>query len=254
MLAAGASAMCCFTGPVTSVSATRIFARMLAGGRQALVYHMTVEAPAALAMVLPLPVVAGSGEQALQFVDLTGYRRLFDDLGDGFAQWAPAPASDGEISLPTPKPLVVAEVGDFVASFVPTIADFARLDARFRFAPGIWGQLPHYAAYGFAVFQLKPGRIQPQPMAFTFPSALPRRLFFPTMHIHDGQVHPMTTFDHLLYAQGGGLDLSFADWEESARLAKTFIDPAATKGLVDGGDHVHRRTISGILPNQDTLV
>jgi hypothetical protein len=244
--------MCCFTGPVTSVSATRIFARMLAGGRQALVYHMTVEAPNALAMVLPLPVMPGGGDQALQFVDLSGCREFFRRLEDGFPQWAPAPAGDD--ASPGRAPLAVAEVGDFIASFVPAIADFARLDARFRFAPGVWAQLPQYAAYGFAVFQLKPGRVRPQPMAFTFPSALPGRLFFPTLHIHDTQVHGTATFDHQLYAQGGSLDLSFADWEESPRLAKTFIDATAARDLVDGDDHVHRRTISGILPNQDTLV
>lgn len=46
--------MCCFSRPVPFVGATKIFARPLPRGRQALVYAMDVEIADALAMVLPL--------------------------------------------------------------------------------------------------------------------------------------------------------------------------------------------------------
>src|SRR5439155_23215329 len=57
--------MCCFSRPVQSVSATNIFARPADNGRQWLAYSMTLKAKEDLAMVLPLPVQAGSGEKAV---------------------------------------------------------------------------------------------------------------------------------------------------------------------------------------------
>ena len=37
-------------------------------------------------------------------------------------------------------------------------------------------------------------------MAFDFPRAA-KKLFFPTVHIHDGKVHDKADFDHALYCQ-----------------------------------------------------
>ena len=53
--------MCCFSRPVDSVSATNIFARSGAGGRQLIAYSMTLRAGEDLAMILPLPIKPGSG-------------------------------------------------------------------------------------------------------------------------------------------------------------------------------------------------
>ena len=44
--------MCCFSGPVKSVSATNIFARMSESGRQFVIYSMTLNMAKPLAMVL----------------------------------------------------------------------------------------------------------------------------------------------------------------------------------------------------------
>lgn len=89
---------------------------------------------------------------------------------------------------PAAAPLRVHEVGSFEASFVPSLADFSRLDARFRLPDGLWEGLPIYADYGFAVFKLKAGERKVHPMAFEFASRDRRQLFFPTVHIHDGQI------------------------------------------------------------------
>ena len=62
--------MCLFSRPVQSVSGTSIFARSDDGGRQFVVYSMTLRAKEELAMVLPLPVIRGSGEKAVTFIDL----------------------------------------------------------------------------------------------------------------------------------------------------------------------------------------
>ena len=76
--------MCCFSRPVQSVSATKIFARSAEDGRQLLVYSMTLRAKEELGMVLPLPVKKGSGEKAVTFIDLKGYAEFFADLNKGF--------------------------------------------------------------------------------------------------------------------------------------------------------------------------
>ena len=56
-------------------------------GRQFLAYSMIVNAEKELAMVLPLPVKVGATEEAVSFIDLSGYPDFFADLLKGF----PAP-------------------------------------------------------------------------------------------------------------------------------------------------------------------
>ena len=46
--------MCCFSGPVKSVSATNIFARTGEDGRQFIAYSTTADLANPVAMVLPL--------------------------------------------------------------------------------------------------------------------------------------------------------------------------------------------------------
>ncbi len=249
--------MCCFSRPVISVAATRIFARDDADGRQFLVYSMTLDAAEELAMVLPLPVPRRSGEDAARFIDLHEYPTFFNDLEKGF----PAPRALGRAKSAVPPPgpapkLAVVEVGEFEASFVPTVADFARLDERFQMPPGTWEKLPVYRDYGFAVFKLKPGAKRVHPMAFSFPRADPDTLFFPTVHIHDGRVHDRARFDHALYYQpGDGPAYRGAlRFRESDRPVSMFMDIAKAKGLLDPGQHCYRHELGGLLANRDTLL
>lgn len=249
--------MCCFSGPVKDVSNTKIFTR-LHDGRQAVVYQMQFDAEAELAMVLPIPTPAGSAPDALTWVDLQGYGDLFDDLFRGF----PQPRSKGERSLGsnglTDEALEVVSVGSFDASFVPAVADFERLDARFRLPAGVWDQLPQYADWGFAVFKLKPDHHTVHPMAFWFPTRTPEQLFFPTVHIHDGAVHPKAHFDHTLYCQLpeelAAPGPFAATWTESTGPASGFVNAEKARGLVDGDAHCYMRALHGELANQDTLV
>jgi len=249
--------MCCFSRPVQSVSATNIFARSGADGRQSLVYSMTLRAKEDLAMVLPLPVKPGSGEGVVNFVDLKDYPDFFADLRKGFPE--PVAAGGGARSrtlgaAPRAK-LEVVTVGNFEASFVPTVADFSRLDERFRLPPGTWDKLPAYHDHGFAVFKLKPGESKIHPMAFSFPRAKPSELFFPTVHIHDGKVRERAKFDHVLYCQRGAADqFNLLDWEESFRPAAAFMQLSKAKDLLDGGEHCYKRVLTGTLSNRDTVL
>jgi hypothetical protein len=248
--------MCCFSRPVQSVSATNIFARSGPEGRQFLVYSMSLRAKEALAMVLPLPVKPGSGEKALTFLNLKQYPDFFGDLRKGFPEVLDGNRPTRGLGTPSPAAkLEVVAVGSFEASFVPTVADFSRLEERFRLPSGTWERLPAYHDYGFAVFKLKPGESTIHPMAFSFPRANPAELFFPTVHIHDGQVHENAEFDHVLYCQRGPADyFNLLQWEESIRHAAAFIQLNQAGDLVDGGEHCYKRLLAGRLPNKDFIL
>ena len=159
----------------------------------------------------------------------------------------------------------VFEVGDYIASFVPTLADFARLDDRFRLPEQTWSRLPQYKDFGFAVFQLAAGSLEPHPMAFEFETAN-KSIYFPTLHIHDGEIHDREEFDHVLYLQHAGFDsrvFAYENWNvpdkstglvRSQQVAEHFCNIMKTQGLVDGDLLVHKLEIRGDHPNRDTEI
>jgi hypothetical protein len=238
---------------VKYVGSTRIFARFLDGVDQCLVYEMRMRADVELAMILPIPVARGTGEDGVEFVDLSGYHGFFDDLEKAYPVVPTLAYRASKSAGPKPQ-LVVRRVGAFDASFVPTIADFKRLDARFRLDDTVWKSLPQYKDYGFAVFKLRAGEQKVHPMAFRFPTAMPGRLFFPTVHIHDGKVHTHEEFDHTLYSQAWkNAVISGREWDESEKNAGQFVDAAKAKDLVWPGGHLYRRSIIGRARNEDVI-
>lgn len=249
--------MCCFTGPVSRVDNTRIFARWLPGSKppeQFIVYQMDFKASQDLAMVLPLPIVPGSGEKAVTFLDLEKEPEFFNKLKQLFpVNWFPlAPAPEARRFTGEPKALEVVKVGSFDASFVPTQAEFARLDSRFRFPEKVWKQLPQYKDWGFAVFKLRKDSTTVHPMAFRFPNAKPEAgLFYPTVHIHDGKVHSEEEFDHTLYCQIPSGRRAPSGWDESEKLPSS-LGKLEDAGILDREAHLHRRSLIGTLPNRDT--
>ncbi|MEZ5299687.1 MAG: hypothetical protein R3F11_03320 [Verrucomicrobiales bacterium] len=250
--------MCCFSRPVESVSATKIFARLVGSDRQATAYQMHLSAKEDLAMILPIPVAQPAAEDAVKFIDLSGYKEMFGDLHKGF----PVPESRA-LSFGAPKiarneagslPLKVESVGSYDASFVPAVKDFARLDERFRLPAETWDQLPQFKEFGFAVFKLKKGNSEVHPMGFTFPTALRGTVFFPTVHIHDGKVHEEEEFDHVLYAQAADRAvIGGKGWEESPGLAGSFTKPKSSQGMIWPDLHVYRLKVEGMRKNEDIL-
>ncbi|MEX2187509.1 MAG: hypothetical protein WD875_11970 [Pirellulales bacterium] len=248
--------MCCFSGQVQHVADTNIFARASAEGRQFLVYSMKFKADDAVAMILPLPVPKEPKEDAVKFINLEKYEDFFEDLKRGFPEPPTnrAGALDDDARKADPQ-LKVIEVGSFEASFVPAIKDFARLDKRFRLPDGVWEKLGGYSDYGFAVFKLKAGEQKIHPMAFEFPRRDANKLFFPTVHIHDGKVHDKAGFDHALYCQvAEGQSLPMFDWRESPQHAVEFVKIDKAQGIVKKNAHVYLRTMHGRLKNADVLV
>ena len=249
--------MCCFSRPVEEVRNTRIFARLGAKGNQVLIYQMALHAKEDLAMVLPIPVAKGTGEDGLTFFDLSKYPELFADLHRLYPvpKMARGP-SDPFAAVPESRPLAklqVQSVGAYDASFVPRIPDFPRLDERFRLLAGVWNAVPGYADFGFAVFKLKAGPGEVHPMAFAFPTATPGRLFFPTLHIHDGKVHDKEVFDHTLYLQAGR-GPQRGGWEESPGLPVAKVKCGLTHGMVRPDRHLYRVTMQGKFANGDVVV
>lgn len=264
--------MCIFTQSILLVEETKIFARWMENGRQALVYSMNIQAKQDLAMVLPLPVPPGSPEDAVHFISLQDYSNFFVDMERGFPELFPIVAS---LDFPTPAvqaaPLKVHEVGDFEASYVPSHDDWGRLDRRFQLAPEIWEALPAYEDYGFAVFKLnstpslrkwlpfsQTTRTKTiHPMAFEFPRRDSKGLFFPTVHVHDGEIHSFANFHHILYCQGDVEDekrFTEKRLERSEATARNFMNIKRAKGLVMPDTFCFRWPIYGREENQDTLI
>lgn len=258
--------MCCFSvqtpagllarwfPPKVHVSATNIFARMIAPGIQALAYGMNLETEQEVAMVLPLPVMPGAGEDAVKFVDLAAHPKMFEKLAQLFDVPPPQSRSMGGVAALSFQPtLVVHKIGSFIASYVPTRADFTRLDPRFRLPEVLFDAVPHYHDYGFAVFQLAPGKVTVHPMAMTFPTRDATQLFFPTVHVHDGRFKAKASFDHALYFQTPRrTEAGFQEFEGDSVGWLTPTESFAD--LVVPKQAMVRRTLRGSLPNTDTWV
>lgn len=246
--------MCCFSRAVSFVGGTKIFGRGLADGRQILVYAMNVELDEELAMILPLPVPVGGADDAVTFINLAGEERFFVELGAAFPSFGPQPAARS-FGPPRQQALPVFDVGQFEASFVPTAADFGRLNARFRLPGGFLQALPRYADFGFAVFRLKPlrGRSKRQtlqPMALAFQRREPRAVFFPTVHVHDGSVPEQAAFDHALYCQADGVLERTLGWTRSTSALTDHVTGPKSRELLEarGG---FSQALFGSLPNAD---
>lgn len=246
--------MCMFSSAVKDVAETKIFVRRTSRESQVLVYSMQYQADVELAMILPLPKSLGSGDEAVRFIDLSGYPLFFEDMARGFPTVHSSRSRD-RVTL-GPSILRVHEVGNFEASWVPTISDFSRLDHRFRLPAQIWDRLPQYANYGFAVFKLKAGNKSLHPIALEFQTREPYRLFFPTVHIHDGSVEPEALFNHSLYCQS---EYPGSSWRASALegeplLASDFINVDRSMDLLLPDQVVFERPVVGSYPNEDFWV
>ncbi len=245
--------MCIFTGEIDRVSDTSIFARAL-GGRQIVVYSMAFAAESPLAMVLPLPVTPGCGEDALRFISLEDCPDFFDELRSGFPKQGYAGDLLVGAAAAAEQALEVHEVGAYEASFVPRPEDFGRLDERFRLPAEIWLELNHYRDWGFAVFKLKETEhARVHPMAFDFPRRDRSRLFFPTLHVHHRRLERSARFDHTLYCQPEpAMNWHLGEWEDSEGPASLFVRCAAGARLLDTADACWRVTIEGVRENRDT--
>ncbi|VAW80073.1 hypothetical protein MNBD_GAMMA12-3272 [hydrothermal vent metagenome] len=240
--------MCVFTREIDYVTSTRIFAR-IEHARQAIIYDMYLSTDVETAMVLPIPVAKNHADNAVDFIDLSHYEDIFIDINALF------PKSRGPVaaSVSPGGSLNVVQVGVFEASYVPTMGDFSRLDPRFRLNEDFFQKLPAYKDYGFVVFQLEPGKSQVHPMAFWFPTRHSDRLFFPTVHMHHGEVHKQDEYNHVLYGQGNILDRAGgAVTQKTVGGDKIKVVMTRSQGLVSSESEIYKYTLLGHLKNKDT--
>lgn len=91
-------------------------------------------------------------------------------------------------------------------------------------------------------------------MAFRFRTRHPDRVFFPTVHVHDGEVHETADFDHQLYYQLANERSAHSNEEKSPEATAAFVSEAQAKALVRMSGHLYRQTLRGERPNVDTFV
>lgn len=231
--------MCMFSAPVRDVSGTSIFVRVDAAGIQHTAYQMKVMAESSVAMILPVPAKDPS---TFEFIDLSDYAALFDDLAQSMT----------EPTRSLRELLAVERVGNYEASYAPSSTELRRLDPRFQLPEDVWDLVgPRYAGWGFAVFQLAGGDHEFHPMAFRFETrARTGAAFFPTLHVHDGAVHETAHYDHSLYGQGTPFEEGGRGWSSSDPWA---VNTRRTCGVVDGGK-LYMRRMTGRQKNGDVVV
>jgi hypothetical protein len=236
---------------------------MTAPGTQLLVYQMQYSAATPTAMILPLPVTTPASEASVSWKSLKDHPHFFDNFALGFPAEHVADLTKGAVAASAEPTIEVHEVGDFIASFVPTMDDFSRVDPRFAISKSTWSAIPEYRDYGFAVFQLKELSGSPHPIALELKTRMRDSIYYPTVHIHDGTVHKEDSFDHVLYLQDATLDAkvgayagpytpdSVTGFVRSKGALASFSEDA---GVADGKLLLHKRLMFGSLPNKDTIV
>ena len=211
---------------------------------------MTAALDQEMAMILPIPLqVTEDGNQPVEFLDLSDCPMFFPYL-EGSFQKRPGFSL---LQLFGKDTIEVIEVGSFVASYVPSIDDFKRLDPRFGLDTSIWRELPQYHDYGFAVFKLQPGEERIHPIALRFRTRYQDQLFFPTVHVHNGVVPETETFDHRLFCQSG--DHPGGNWSESLyKLGDLIPTNQNIRHIVNRKKAGFRLQMKGEFPNQDVFV
>jgi len=246
--------MCIFTGSVKNVSTTKIFVADVDDGQHGCVYSMKAGIKTPVAMVLPVPV-KDQKQEAITFINLEKYPKFFKDLEDCWEQYL-GDMMVGCAGGTRSRSLKVHDVGQYIASFVPSVAYFAKLHAKFRLSTKLISKFTGYQKFGYAVFQLKDSANESDfhPMAFRYTPAQQKQLFFPTVHVHDGETyHKEEHFDHVLYAQPE----TYADrnyWEKNYFVPEQSVKIELTHGLVHPTRPMFKTSLFGEKKNNDYIL
>lgn len=230
--------MSSFSGTLTRVSNTRIFARATSNGTQYLVYQMDYAANGDIALILPLPIPSNTPADSVRFIDLVGYPDFFADIEKGFPYTRGVPATRGK----------TRDDARAEAVFLSSAQEFSGLEEQFRIPKETWDKLPEYHDFGFAVFKIRADAPLRSPLALEYPMRNPNLLYFPTLHIRDGEAAEDANFDLDLFCQAR------SGWLRTYDVASSFMDIDKAQGVLDPGERVSRMTVQGMHPNSDILV
>lgn len=180
----------CIVVEEAEVSATNIFvAPNESKERQIVVYSNNVDTR----FEKNLMVLAVPNPETVDFVDLSDYQELFEDVKKYFKRHKIATRSVNmsyngmSKSFSATNSLHIHEVGNFLASICKNINDLKKIDAK------TFGKINDDAlefmkskysdtGYGFVVCKLKKGNYNYHPFAYTH--KISNGLFIPTMHYH----------------------------------------------------------------------
>jgi Putative zinc finger in N-recognin (UBR box) len=182
--------MCIFSGPVESVSKTKILVAPISKETQLTVYanqvHLNDNNPAA--MILPFPNPTGRSD-GVAMVDMTefkdGFFKLVDRAFPEEFSWQNSDLESVGARGYSTKSLQVFDCGSYQYSVSPTYGDLDRIQSNvFHLDPSVHALLgTHYGSgYGFLVCILKKSGSY-SPIAYTSP-IINGKLFVPTRHEH----------------------------------------------------------------------
>lgn len=204
--------MCIISGPVTSVSSTKIFAMpSRSGSRQLTVYSNSVTTPAENLMCLPVP-----------YPETVHFERvptdLFTQCERSFTGGRGVPTLG--LSRSAGPELEVRSHGSYDVVLVPSVEDTSRVPRHFAtLTPEVVEFMRHeYGGrpFGFLLCRLKAGASNYEPFAYSHATD-GSRLFLPTMHFHTHAPPSFQTWDRPLRSP----TVSHTDWDHEIYTACT---------------------------------
>lgn len=181
--------MCLISTEIESVANTQILvAPNYNNTRQLTVYSNYISnLSESNAMVLPIPF-----PHTLQFINLSGYKDLFEDCAKCF--YNPNKSLNGSYSLNTnslntkdDKPLQVFNVGSYQVSVAMNLEQIENVDSHiFELSPGLRQTLQtfYYQEYwGFIICKLNSGQESYHPIAYSH-QIIDSKIYIPTRHYH----------------------------------------------------------------------
>ncbi len=230
--------MCIISGQVTHVSKTRIFvAPLLEHSTQLTIYANTVDMHNHGTMILPVP----RGD--VQFIDLSSYSDIFDDLAHCFPDMRLINTNSSGVtrsfndSISDP-----VEVGSYKASTAPTPSSLVQLltfplNQTYHVSPDVVKYLQQYYddSYSFVICVLKRGSVKYHPFAYSHSCKRNGDLFIPTRHYHEShnisESHP--DWDHTIYCWNCTTDIPFPRQCNKQFTVQHIIDQMKYKSLIN---------------------
>lgn len=203
--------MCIISASVNSVSNTKIFVAPYDDDhRQIIVYSNEVDTHVRNnTMILPVP-----NPQSVELLDFSHYPQFFSDCAASFRDMGSRSfALANSLSRSAPSdPLPVFNVGSYIATIVPSVSEFRRLDTNhFTINDEVSAMLSRQydPTFGFIVCKLRIGSHRYHPFAYTHYIHDSHHVFVPTYHYHPHGGGHRADWDHRIY--GFGVNLQGSD-------------------------------------------
>ena len=181
--------MCLISTEIETVSNTKILvAPNYNNTRQLTVYSNFISnISESNAMVLPVPL-----PQTLQFINLSGYKNLFEDCAKCFYNPQKSfidsySVSTNSLNTKDDKPLQVFNIGSYQVSVAMNLDQISRVDSQvFELSSGLSQTLKtfYYQEYwGFIICKLNSGPESYHPLAYSH-QIIDNKIYIPTRHYH----------------------------------------------------------------------